>query len=238
MQARSSPAPGMGLLGPPQPNPARLSLARPCPPSVRRSGRRSCRHHRDLDGHVAALAFKLICGILSFKLRLLVATNLTGMGYFNIYPRTSTGHHPPGPPARDKWPILALGGQLANSGASRLAPRAALGPANGWPCPPSPPRRQPAREGPPRAPSRALAHHPRAPPTHALPAHPPPGPLRPRWPAPPLLSLPRATAGQPGTLPTSTRRADAADDAPPVAARGARGGGGGSEAGYGIVSKV
>ena len=86
---------------------------------------------------MAALVFKLNYAFLALLLRLLLATNLTGMGYFNTYLLTSTGHHPPGPPARQKWPILALGGQLANSGASRLALRAAPGPANGWPCPPS-----------------------------------------------------------------------------------------------------
>ena len=174
------PRPGSGLPCPPVPTVVLPLLACSRPPYLRRSGRRSCCHGGDLDGDATITAKKSLAAFLSFWWLYLLPIILTVFRCFNKYLPSSTGHHPPGPPASHKWPIRALGSPQPNPRASRRVPRAALAQANGRSCPTSLRGRQRALGGPLPAQSRALAHHPCTPHTHVLPSQPPTRPLRPR----------------------------------------------------------
>ena len=174
------PPTGTGLLGRHAPAAALLSLTCPCSPSVRRSDRQSYFLHGDLVGDVTSAALKFNFAFLSALLRRALPVILTVIGYFNTYRWTSRSRHSPALRSCKMWPILALGSPHPNSRASRRALRAGLLQAKGCPSPPSPRGRQPALEDPLLAPPRTQAHHPRTSRPHAMPAHLPTRPIRPR----------------------------------------------------------
>ena len=92
------------------PNAARMSIACPCAPSVRRSGLRRCDHPGVLDAEATTSAFNVPVAIFAFLFRQALLVIPTGILNFNIYQYSVVCRHPPGPPARDKWPFWALGG--------------------------------------------------------------------------------------------------------------------------------
>ena len=150
------PRPGSGLPCPPVPTVAFPLLACSLPPYPRRSGRRSCFLGEDPDGDATVVAKKSPAAFLGFWPPALLPIILTVCRCFNKYHPPSTGRHPPGPPASNKWPIWALGSPAPNSRASPWAPRAALPQAKGRPWPVSPDGRQRALRSPLPAHSRAL----------------------------------------------------------------------------------
>ena len=154
------PRPGCGLPCPPVPTVVLPLLACSRPPHLRRSGRRSCCLGGDLDGDATITAKKSAAAFLGFWLGYLLPIILTVTRCFNKYLPTSTGHHTPGPPASQEWPILALGSPQPNSRASRRLTRAALAQAKGRSWPISLLDWQRALGGPLPAQLRALAHHP------------------------------------------------------------------------------
>ena len=150
------PRPGSGLPCPPVPNVVLPLLTCSRPPYLRRSGRRSCCSGEDPDGDATVVAKKSPAAFLGFWPPALLPIILTVCRCFNKYHPTSTGRHPPGPPASNKWPIWALGSPGPKYRASPWAPRAALPQAKGRPWPVSPDGRQRALRSPLPAQSRAL----------------------------------------------------------------------------------
>ena len=115
------PRPGCGLPCPPVPTVALPLLACSLPPYPRRSGRRSCCLGGDPDGDATVVAKKSPAAFLGFWPPALLPIILTVFRRFNKYVRHSTGRHPPGPPASNKWPIWALGSPGPKSRASPWA---------------------------------------------------------------------------------------------------------------------
>ena len=150
------PPPRPGLLCPPMPTVVipLLACSRPLP--LRRSGRRSCCTGGDPDGDATIIANKSPAAFLTSWSPCLLPIILTVCRCFNKYVRPSTGRHPPGPQASNKWPISALGSPKPKSRASPWAPRAALPQAKGRPWPVNPDGRQRALRSPIPAQSRAL----------------------------------------------------------------------------------
>ena len=122
------PCPGSGLPCPPVPTVVLPPLTCPCPPYLRRSGRRSCFLGGDPDGDATVVPNKSRCAFLAFWPPVVLPIILTVCRCFNKYVRKSTGRHPPGPPASNKWPIWAVGSPKPRSRALQWAPRAALPP--------------------------------------------------------------------------------------------------------------
>ena len=88
------PRPGSGLPCPPVPTVVLPLLACSRPPSLRRSGRRSCCTGGDPDGDATVVANKSNFVFLSFWPPLVLPIILTACRCFNKYHPTSTGRHP------------------------------------------------------------------------------------------------------------------------------------------------
>ena len=161
--------PGAGPAGRPMPNSARMSIACPCAPSVRRSGLRSCRGFRVLDDEATTGVVSVLVGIFGQFVRPVLGEAVSAMGSCSPCYTCSPGHPPPGPPAGYKWPFWALGGHRLLWQCESRAPRAPVPQANGRSWPARPLGRPPALASPPGRKPRTQARHPCTPPRATCP---------------------------------------------------------------------